>query len=162
MLAGEPPFSAETPMGVAIKHISDPVPDIRSTRPELPTTFTSILSTALAKKPADRYASAGAFAPALTTATSQIVAPSTVILSKTVLPTGATKATVAPAPAPPPPQSTEPSYTVEKNVSPPQQIAGRLNQAAARNSIQNGDRTASFQKSATSDAYGTDTTVDLE
>lgn len=44
-------------------------------------------------------------------------------------PPGAQKAEmfVAPAPAPPPPQSTEPSYTVEKNVSPPQQIAGRLN-----------------------------------
>ena len=64
MLLGERPFSAETPIGVLLKHLQDVPPSVRERRPELPVAVDEVLMTALAKNPADRFSSAGALARA--------------------------------------------------------------------------------------------------
>lgn len=62
MLTGHGPFHASTPMSVALKHLTDPVPSIRSLRPDLPADVESILNKALAKDKERRYATASELA----------------------------------------------------------------------------------------------------
>jgi len=62
MLSGKPPYEADTPMGLAVKHITEPVPSILEAKPDLPPTFELMIKRALAKEPEDRYASAGELA----------------------------------------------------------------------------------------------------
>lgn len=64
MLVGERPFSAQTPMGVLLKHLQEPPPPLREARPELPESVDRVLQTALAKDPSERFDSAGALARA--------------------------------------------------------------------------------------------------
>ncbi len=55
MLAGELPFTADTPVAVLLKHISDPAPPVHLRVPDLPPTLDEVLEQALAKTPGDRY-----------------------------------------------------------------------------------------------------------
>jgi len=66
MLAGDPPFMASNAQAVMAKHLMDPPPSITTTRPGVSAPLAAALSKALSKAPADRYASAGAFANGLT------------------------------------------------------------------------------------------------
>lgn len=65
MLGGQPPFVAPTPQAVMARHAVDPVPDLRTIRPDLPAGVSRAIEKALAKVPADRFPSARAFADAL-------------------------------------------------------------------------------------------------
>ena len=65
MLTGELPFSAETPVGVAMRHVHDPAPRPTQVVPGLPPQVDPIILRALAKEPTRRWGSAGAFARAL-------------------------------------------------------------------------------------------------
>ncbi len=56
MLTGELPFSAETQVGVAMKHVREELPDVRSKRPEASAALAAIVDTATAKRVEDRYA----------------------------------------------------------------------------------------------------------
>jgi eukaryotic-like serine/threonine-protein kinase len=56
MLTGELPFSAETQVGVAMKHVREELPDVRSKRPEASAALAAIVDTATAKRVQDRYA----------------------------------------------------------------------------------------------------------
>lgn len=58
MLTGKQPYEADTPMAVAIKHITDPVPQIRQTNPKLPEGMEIIIQKAMAKNKNDRFSSA--------------------------------------------------------------------------------------------------------
>src|SRR5512133_373644 len=58
MLTGKQPYEADTPMGVAIKHITDPVPRILSANPNLPGGMDAIIQKAMAKNKSDRYPTA--------------------------------------------------------------------------------------------------------
>ena len=64
-LSGQLPFKADTPMGVAIAHITEPVPSLLSVRPDLPAGFESVIHKALEKDPANRYQTAGELALAI-------------------------------------------------------------------------------------------------
>ena len=66
MLAGTPPFTGPTAQAVLARHTSDPVPSLRKARPDVPAAVEQIVTTALAKVPADRFATAAAFRDALT------------------------------------------------------------------------------------------------
>ena len=55
MLTGRQPYEADTPMAIAIKHITDPVPEILEVNPSLPKDIDKIIKTAMAKKPDDRF-----------------------------------------------------------------------------------------------------------
>jgi peptide/nickel transport system substrate-binding protein len=66
LLSGQLPFNSTTPHGMIIQHITDPLPDIRRVKPELPAGVQELIARAMAKDPAERYATAGALARALT------------------------------------------------------------------------------------------------
>jgi len=69
MLGGEPPYLGTTPQAVIAKKLSEPTPHISVLRELVPPEVDAALEQALAKAPADRYATASAFAEALTTTT---------------------------------------------------------------------------------------------
>lgn len=62
LLTGYRPFEADTPMGLIMAHISRPIPDIRSVRPDLPESLQIVINQSMAKDPAMRYQSAGELA----------------------------------------------------------------------------------------------------
>ncbi|MGA8678832.1 MAG: protein kinase, partial [Acidimicrobiales bacterium] len=58
MVTGRAPFVADTPVAIAYKHVSEsPIPP-RDLEPRLPAPFEAIIMRAMAKNPADRYATA--------------------------------------------------------------------------------------------------------
>ena len=65
MLCGEPPFHREQSISVLYAHLSEPPPQVRLRRSELPDDIDAVLAKALSKAPADRYATCGEFASAL-------------------------------------------------------------------------------------------------
>jgi len=65
MVTGRPPYEAETPLAVVLKHIQEPLPLPRSIRPELPEEVERVILRALAKEPGDRFQTAGEMVRAL-------------------------------------------------------------------------------------------------
>jgi hypothetical protein len=65
MLIGEPPFDAETPLAILMKHINDPLPLPRQIEPDIPLALERVVLKVLAKRPQDRYQSAEEMAGAL-------------------------------------------------------------------------------------------------
>ncbi|MBC7876287.1 MAG: serine/threonine protein kinase [Anaerolineales bacterium] len=55
MLSGQQPYSADTPMGVVVKHITEPVPEILKVLPSLPPEMDTIIKTSMAKDKTKRY-----------------------------------------------------------------------------------------------------------
>jgi len=66
MLTGQLPYDADTPMGLVLKHIMEPVPDILEVNPSLPPECRQLIQIAMAKDPAQRYPNAVELASALT------------------------------------------------------------------------------------------------
>ncbi len=58
MLTGKQPYQADTPMGLAVKHILEPVPRILEIKPDLPPGCATVISRAMAKEPAQRFSRA--------------------------------------------------------------------------------------------------------
>jgi serine/threonine-protein kinase len=61
MSTGKPPFTGDSPVSVASKHVRDQPALPRSVNPAIPAAFEAIVMKAMAKSPADRYATAGEF-----------------------------------------------------------------------------------------------------
>ncbi len=103
MLTGRPPFDADTPVAVAIKHISAPLPLPRQAVPGLPEAAERVIIKALAKAPEDRYQTAGALAAALGQAVSG--EPAAIpVAAPAPPPVAATPAQAAPSVAAPAPR----------------------------------------------------------
>ncbi len=68
MLTGEKPYQAIESIGVLVKHVSEPVPEILKVNPDLPEEVDAIIKKAMAKNRNDRYESAVDMARALTKA----------------------------------------------------------------------------------------------
>jgi len=66
LLAGEPPYTGPTAQAVIAKRFTDPVPRVRRLRAVVSPAVEQAVMKALARVPADRFASADAFAAALT------------------------------------------------------------------------------------------------
>jgi predicted Ser/Thr protein kinase len=66
MATGRPPFQADTPYALIIAHAEEPLPLPSTFNPDIPEHIERVLFKALAKNPADRFASAGELARALT------------------------------------------------------------------------------------------------
>jgi eukaryotic-like serine/threonine-protein kinase len=64
MLVGDPPFLGSSARAVMARHALDPVPSVRTARPEIPDHLEAALRRGLAKVPGDRFASAGELAAA--------------------------------------------------------------------------------------------------
>jgi hypothetical protein len=69
-LTGLPPFPRQQEAAVMYAHLHDPPPSATEQRPELPQGVDRVIGKAMAKRPADRYATAGASAAAFKDATS--------------------------------------------------------------------------------------------
>jgi serine/threonine-protein kinase len=75
MLTGRVPYQAETPVAVIFKHAHAPLPPPRDYNPDLAPALEPVLHQALAKQPADRFATAGDLVQALQHAARSLVPP---------------------------------------------------------------------------------------
>jgi serine/threonine-protein kinase len=55
MLSGDVPFQAETQVGVAMKHVNEPMPDVQARRAEVSAAVAAVVDRATTKDPRDRY-----------------------------------------------------------------------------------------------------------
>ena len=65
LVSGQKPFTADTPMAVVIKHITEPLPPPRQVVPDLPEAVEKMIYKAVAKTPEARYQDMGEFAATL-------------------------------------------------------------------------------------------------
>lgn len=105
LLTGEPPFSGPTAVATMMMHTHDPVPDVRALRPDTPAWLAGLVSSLLAKDPADRPAEAGAVLAAVGARRAPAAA------ATTVLPAGGADRTqrLSSTPLPPPPTTGPPT-----------------------------------------------------
>ncbi|WKB34890.1 protein kinase [Terrilactibacillus sp. S3-3] len=68
LLTGRLPFPGTSPVTVALKHLSEPMPFPKDFRPEIPQSLENIVIRAVAKNPDDRYENVTAFYNDLRTA----------------------------------------------------------------------------------------------
>ncbi|MGB1288260.1 MAG: serine/threonine protein kinase [Aggregatilineales bacterium] len=68
LITGREPYQAETPMGLLLMHINEPLPDMHDLRDDLPYGVVEVIETATAKEPDERYSSAGEMAEAFSAA----------------------------------------------------------------------------------------------
>jgi serine/threonine-protein kinase len=61
MLTGSPPYQGDSPLAVALQHMQEPPPDLRSLRPDVPESVARLTARLLAKDADDRFSSAAAF-----------------------------------------------------------------------------------------------------
>ncbi|HLB47674.1 MAG TPA: protein kinase, partial [Anaerolineales bacterium] len=131
MLTGKVPFDADTPMGVALKHITEPVPSILESRPNLPADCDTLIQTAMAKSRDERFPTAGRMAEALTA-----IASGKPSLAPPPVPTPEPRATLVTTPPP------QPVRAVKEKTPPPKPATGAkpvvptVAEASARRSTQ--------------------------
>ncbi len=65
MLTRQPPYDADTPLAILMKHVNDPLPLPRDIEPSIPEAFERIVLKGLSKQPEDRYQKAAEMAQAL-------------------------------------------------------------------------------------------------
>lgn len=65
LIAGRPPFDGPVPLDVVLKHLQEPPPPLAPLRPDVPPEVEAVVRRALAKSPAERFATAGELARAL-------------------------------------------------------------------------------------------------
>ncbi|MFN8457216.1 MAG: SUMF1/EgtB/PvdO family nonheme iron enzyme, partial [Anaerolineae bacterium] len=65
MITGTPPFKADSAVSLMMKHVTQPVPDIRQINQTVPDLLVAVTKKALAKDPAERYRTASDMALAL-------------------------------------------------------------------------------------------------
>jgi len=82
MAAGRPPFEGDSAMTVMLKHINEPVPDIRQQVPDIPDSLVRIIEKALAKQPEQRFQSAAQLSAALRAMAANPNRPATVSASE--------------------------------------------------------------------------------
>ena len=58
MLTGDVPFRADSQVGVAMRHVKDPLPDVQERRPEVSAALAAIVDRATCKECSNRYTSA--------------------------------------------------------------------------------------------------------
>jgi serine/threonine kinase PknH len=63
-LTGAPPYRADSASTLVAAHLMDPIPQPSTARPGIPKAFDTVIARGMAKKPEDRYASAGDLARA--------------------------------------------------------------------------------------------------
>ena len=111
MLTGKVPFEAESTPALLHMLVYEPPPPLCTARPDLPATVEEALNRALAKEPADRFGSCGAFVSALEQAFD----------GARMATVRATPPPMAASPSPPPSPQPTPYQTYQPHPSPPVQ-----------------------------------------
>lgn len=65
MLTQQPPYDADTPLAILMKHVNDPLPVPHQVDPNIPVALERVVLKALCKEPDDRYQTAGEMAQSL-------------------------------------------------------------------------------------------------
>jgi serine/threonine-protein kinase len=68
MLAGHVPFMGESPTAIMMKHLQEPAPSLIDERKDIPAAVGRVVARALAKRPEERFQSAGELSEALNSA----------------------------------------------------------------------------------------------
>ncbi|HEX8141564.1 MAG TPA: protein kinase [Pyrinomonadaceae bacterium] len=76
LLVGHVPFTGESPTAIMMKHLQEPPPSVLDERKDIPAGVGRVVSRAMAKRPEDRYESAGELSEALSVAAEAEVEPS--------------------------------------------------------------------------------------
>lgn len=71
MLTGQKPYTAETALGVVVRHLNDPIPSARALNPNIPPAVDELIQWGMAKSPVDRPQTAAEFARLLQRAISR-------------------------------------------------------------------------------------------
>lgn len=79
LATGRPPYRAETPPAIFVKHLHDPLPTPRTFNPELPQSLEKVILKSLAKEPEDRYATVAELIASIHKAIPERGIPETVI-----------------------------------------------------------------------------------
>ena len=111
MLTGELPYSATTPAMVMVKHLTEPVPDVRRLNPELPPAMSEVLSQTMAKDRNNRPATAGEVARLLAVASAATGEAARLIAEAGLPPTAVSPTRPAAPEARPPAQPAEAAAT---------------------------------------------------
>lgn len=120
MVTGRVPFTADTPLAVILKQISDPLPPPTAVRPDLPASVERVILKALAKNPSDRYSTTAEFLAAWKNALKD--ADRTIRETEALSPPAAPRSVAAPPPTPPKPAPTP--QTVSKPRKPLELVIG--------------------------------------
>jgi hypothetical protein len=72
MLTSRPPFPEGTVLQKLLAHQSDPAPDVRELRPDVPEMMAAVIATMLAKRPEDRFQTPLDLSAALTSCIEQL------------------------------------------------------------------------------------------
>jgi len=107
MLSGKLPYESTTPLGLAMKHITDPVPSIMVVRPDLPPTYDRMLETAMAKDPIQRFQTGQELSKALEAVADGYAPPSRLAMPPPGIPQPVARPLTPPPSAPltPPPSA---------------------------------------------------------
>jgi serine/threonine-protein kinase len=107
LLTGRVPFDGESPVTIALRHVSEPPPAPSQLNPAVPPALDAVVLRALAKDPRDRFADADEFIAALTAATTapQDVTQVTRIATASAYPPAAEAPASRVAPAPEEPRA---------------------------------------------------------
>ncbi|RMG89512.1 MAG: hypothetical protein D6706_21230 [Chloroflexi bacterium] len=82
LISGEPPFTGDSTYEIMMKHVNEPVPDISKVETNTPPSIVSIIETALAKSPDNRFQSAAEMASALRTAALRMQSPTDTLAAR--------------------------------------------------------------------------------
>jgi len=80
LVAGHPPFSADTPMAIVVKQITQPLTPLRTAAPEVPDAMAGAIDRMMAKSREQRFDSYGALIAALKAAKPQVSPPAGVVV----------------------------------------------------------------------------------
>jgi serine/threonine-protein kinase len=121
MLTGKLPYDSDTPVGLMMKHVTAPVPDILSAKPDLPAGCAPVIARAMAKSREERFATCTGVALALSQAAYTAPDPARVAATAAVAQADMAETVVEPLSAapsapdiPPPAMSPPASEPVEK------------------------------------------------
>ncbi len=104
MLTGKLPYNSDTPMGLVVKHIMEPVPRIRDSNPDLPLGVEGVISRSMAKERDQRFQTTNQMALELNKIDLSAAKSGGASIAKTV---------VEPFAAPPPAADTAVPFAVE-------------------------------------------------
>ena len=132
-LTGSQPYGGDSVSVVITAHLMQPIPRPSVGRPGIPSAFDEVIARGMAKKPAERYASAGDMAMAATQALTELdkgraetIVQRSEAATTPVMPAdqGASMATATPSPPrgmppPMPPSAPPPGYAPAASITPP-------------------------------------------
>ena len=128
MVTGRPPYQAETPMAIMIKHMQAPLPPPHQYNPDLPEDVERVILKALAKKKEDRFATAGELVQALQQAKEQPTVAIGTLKSTAagIVPPPQIETEIATVPiVPEPAAEPDPQQEIETAVATPQPVPGK-------------------------------------